>query len=380
MTLERQVQSFVVRRSSFVWATMRVSLNFLVRITGMAALAYIGNRLGHALSSPQPTDTEQLAIQLLTLAGAGLGLLTTHRWTIEPLQNGLRYFKSISITELIAIVFGALIGLLFALLLAVPLAQLPSPFGRFLPIISSVALAYLGAMIFSARKKEIGGLLKTPRPSLVLPQQLLEGLQTPTRYILDTSAIIDGRIANVTKTGFIEGTLLVPHFVLNELQMLADSADEQRRAKGRRGLDILNTMQKEAAPPVEVVDVEVSGAQQVDDKLIILARQYRCPVITNDHNLGRVAELQGVKVLSLNQLSDAVRPPVVSGQEIRVTIRDIGRERDQGISFLDDGTMIVIEDARKLIGQDVSATVTRVHQTQTGRIVFAHLNNGKGQV
>jgi uncharacterized protein YacL len=356
---------------------MRVSLNFLVRIIGMAVLAYIGNRLGYALSSPQPTDTEQFAIQLLTLAGAGLGVLTTHRWTLEPLQKGLRYFKSISITELIAIVFGALLGLLLALLLAVPLAQLPSPFGRFLPIISSITLAYLGAMVFSARKKEIGGLLKMPRPSLVLPQQLIEGLQTPNRYILDTSAIIDGRIANVAKTGFIGGTLLVPHFVLNELQMLADSADEQRRAKGRRGLDILNIMQKEAAPPVEVVDVDVSGAQQVDDKLIILARQYRCPVITNDHNLGRVAELQGVKVLSLNQLSDAVRPPVVSGQELRVMIRDTGRERDQGISFLDDGTMIVVEDARKLIGQEVSATVTRVHQTQTGRIVFAHLNNGK---
>jgi uncharacterized protein YacL len=356
---------------------MRVSLNFLARIIGMAALAYIGNQLGYALSSPQPTDTEQLAVQLLTLAGAGLGLLTTHRWTIEPLQEGVRYFKSVSIAELIAVVFGALIGLLLALLLAVPLAQLPTPFGRFLPIISSISLAYLGAMIFSARKKEIGGLLKMPRPSLVLPQQLLEGIQTPSRFILDTSAIIDGRIANVTKTGFIEGTLLVPHFVLNELQMLADSSDEQRRAKGRRGLDILNTMQKEATPPVEVVDVDVSGAQQVDDKLIILARQYRCPVITNDHNLGRVAELQGVKVLSLNQLSDAVRPPVVSGQEIRVMIRDIGRERDQGISFLDDGTMIVVEDARRLIGQEVAATVTRVHQTQTGRIVFAHLNNGK---
>jgi uncharacterized protein YacL len=359
---------------------MKVSLNFLARILGMSLLAYVGNQLGHALSSPQPTDTELLAIQLLTLAGAGLGLLTTHRWTIEPLQKGLRYIRSISITELTAVVFGALLGLLFALLLAVPLAQLPPPLGRFLPILTSVALAYLGAIIFSARKKEIGGLLRNPRPSLVLPQQLLEGIQAPSRYILDTSAIIDGRIAQVSKTGFIQGTLLVPHFVLNELQMLADSADELRRAKGRRGLDILNAMQKEAAPPVEVVDVDVSGAQQVDDKLIILARQYRCPIITNDHNLGRVAELQGVKVLSLNQLSDSVRPPVVSGQEIRVTIRDIGREREQGISFLDDGTMIVVEDARKLIGYEVSATVTRVHQTQTGRIVFAHLNNGKGSV
>src|SRR5690349_8523394 len=211
MTIDRQAQRFVLRPWSFVWATMRVSLNFLVRIIGMAVLAYVGNQLGYALSSPQPTDTEQLAIQLLTLAGAGLGLLTTHRWTIEPLQDGLRYFKSISITELTAIVFGALLGLLLALLLAVPLAQLPAPFGRFLPIISSVTLAYLGAMIFSARKKEIGGLLRAPRPSLVLPQQLVEGLQPPSRYILDTSAIIDGRIANVVKTGFLEGTLLIPH-------------------------------------------------------------------------------------------------------------------------------------------------------------------------
>src|SRR4051812_31831500 len=134
MTIERLAWSFVFRPSSFVWVTMRVSLNFLVRILGMSLLAYIGNRLGYALSSPQPTETERLASQLLALAGAGLGLLTTHRWPIEPFERGLRYIKSISITELTAIVFGALLGLLFALMLAVPLAQLPPPFGRFLPI------------------------------------------------------------------------------------------------------------------------------------------------------------------------------------------------------------------------------------------------------
>jgi uncharacterized protein YacL len=344
----------------------------------MVALAYVGYSAGRLLSSPTPTANELLAIQLLTLAGAGLGLLTTHRWTIEPIQEGLRYIKGISIAELTAIVFGSLVGLLLALLLAVPLAQMPEPFGQFLPIITALALAYLGAIIFSARKKELGALLRMARtPPLVLPQQLLGGLGQPKHYILDTSVIIDGRIASVGKTGFLDGTLLVPNFVLNELQMLADSADELRRTKGRRGLDILNTMQKEATPPVEVVDIAINGTQPVDDKLIVMARQYQCPIITNDHNLGRVAELQGVKVLSLNQLSDAVRPPVVSGQEIRVMIRDIGRERDQGISFLDDGTMIVVEDARRLIGQEVSATVTRVHQTQTGRIVFAHLNNGR---
>lgn len=361
---------------------MKVSLNFLVRLVGMVVLASLGNGVGRGLSlwgDQQINENEQLATQLLTLAGAGLGLLTTHRWTIEPLQKGLNYIKGISISELTAMVFGALVGLLFALLLAVPLAFLPSPFGDFLPIVAAAALGYLGSVVFSTRKQEIAKLLRSWRnPPMVLPQQLLEGIQQPRRYLLDTSVIIDGRIAGVSQTGFIEGTLLVPHFVLNELQMLADSADEMRRSKGKRGLEILNSIQKEAITPVEVVNVEVSGAQQVDDKLVTLARQYRCPIITNDHNLGRVAGLQGVRVLSLNQLSDAVRPPVVQGQEIVVTIRDVGRERDQGISFLDDGTMIVVEDARRLVGREVSTKVTRVIQTQTGRIVFAHLNNGQG--
>jgi uncharacterized protein YacL len=357
---------------------MKVSLNFIVRIIGMGVLAYVGNALGRLLSGSPPMPNEELATQLLTLAGAGLGLLTTPRWTIEPLNRGLRYIRSISISELTAIVFGSLLGLVFAALLSIPLSRLPTPFGQFLPLAMAVALAYLGGGIFSTRKREIGEFLRSTRRSpLVMPQQLFEGLPQPHRYLLDTSVIIDGRIAAVSQTGFLNGELMVPHFVLNELQMLADSADEQRRSKGRRGLEILNTMQKEAVMPVEILDVEVSGTPQVDDKLVILARQYHCPIITNDYNLGRVAGLQGVTVLNLNQLADAVRPPVVPGQDILITIRDVGREREQGISFLDDGTMIVVEDARRLVGQAVSATVTRVYQTQTGRIVFAHLNNGR---
>lgn len=358
---------------------MKLSLNFMIRIGGMILLAYIGNSVGKALSRPQPDETEQLATQLLTLAGAGLGLLTTHRWTLDPFTNVMRYIKSISITELTAIVFGTLLGLLFAVLLSLPLQQLPGSFGQFLPIIAACALAYLGALIFVVRKKDIGELLRSVRQQqLVLPRPLIEGVQQPRRYILDTSVIIDGRIASVATTGFLDGTLIVPHFVLNELQMLADSSDEQRRGKGRRGLEILNDMRKDADVPIEIADVEINGSQLVDDKLVLLARQYGCPIITNDYNLGRVAGFQGVKILNLNQLADAVRPSVVSGQEIRVMIRDVGREREQGISFLDDGTMIVVEEARRFVGQTVSATVTRVFQTQTGRIVFAHLNNGKG--
>ncbi len=358
---------------------MKISANFLVRIIGMGILANIASRIGYALSSTPPTTNEELATQLLTLAGAGLGLLTTHRWTIEPFQGVLRYIRSILLSELIMIVSGLLIGLVFGALLAVPLAQLPPPLGEFLPLLVSIGLAYLGMIIVPGRRKEFRAMLHTTQGQFVLPQQnSVQSVQH--RYILDTSVIIDGRIANVSQSGFLEGILLVPHFVLNELQMLADSADELRRGRGRRGLDILNTMQKDTSNTIEVLNVEVNGVLQVDEKLVVLARQYNCPIITNDHNLGRVAELQGVKVLNLNQLADAVRPPVVPGQQINVRIRDAGREREQGISFLEDGTMIVVEDARRLVGQEVSATITRVFQTQTGRIVFAHLTvSGKGQ-
>jgi len=354
---------------------MRVSLNFLVRIVGMVVLAYVGYSIGTSLSGSNPTETQQQATLLLILSGAGLGLLTTHRWTLEPLQEGLRYVRGISISELTTLAFGMLIGLLFALFLAVPLGYLPPPLGQFGPIVVAGALAYLGSVILSSRRKELVSLFQsTRRAPVVWPEQIAAAINPqPQRYLVDTSAIIDGRIANVAQTGFLEGSLLVPRFVLNELQTLADSADDLRRGKGRRGLEILNTMQKDSTPPVEVLDVDVDGTPQVDDKLVILARQYRCPIITNDYNLGRVADLQGVKILNLNQLADAVRPPVVPGQNIEVMIRDVGREREQGISFLEDGTMIVVEDARRLVGQQVGATVTRVFQTQTGRIVFAHL-------
>lgn len=358
---------------------MKIGLNFLTRIVGMLVLAYIGVSLGRALSGPQLSESELFATQLLALAGAGLGLLTTPRWTIEPVRRLVQYTRSISIAELTAVVFGALLGAFFALLFAVPLSYLPMPFGQLMPMVVAAALAYFGGVVFVTRRKEIAGLLQARRPSLVLPEQFLQGQREPRRVLVDTSAIIDGRIAALSQTGFLDGTLLVPHFVLAELQTLADSSDELRRERGRRGLEMLNVLQKEAVMPVEVINVDVAGSSQVDDKLVVLARQYQCPIITNDYNLGRVAGLQGVKILNLNQLADVVRPPVLPGQDLEVVIRDVGREREQGISFLEDGTMIVVEDARRLVGQKVSAVVTRIYQTQTGRIVFAHLNGGNGK-
>lgn len=360
---------------------MKVSLDFLTRIVGMLILAYLGSELGFSLSSPKADDIQLLATQLLMLAGAGLGLIVTPRLTIEPIQALLKHTRAVPLSEIAFIGIGGITGLLIGVLLTVPLAQLPYPLNKYLPISVTVGFIYVGVMVCAVHKQNLHEFLRTWKryARLTLPSQSGAALPAPPatqRYLLDTSAIIDGRIAEVGKTGFLEGTLLVPQFVLLELQALADSSDDLRRSKGRRGLELLSQMQqaqKDTDLPVDVVDVEVSSVARVDDKLVMLARQYQCPIITNDFNLNRVAELQGVKVLSLNHLSDALRPPVVQDQHLEVIIRNEGNARQQGVGYLEDGTPVIVEDARHLIGQQVGVIVSRLHQTQTGRLVFAHL-------
>jgi uncharacterized protein YacL len=359
-----------------------ISLNFIARIVGMLAMATIGAQVGRALSNPVPDETQQLATQLLMLAGAGLGLLTTPRLTIEPLQNLLRRMSTVPLADVLMSLAGAILGLVVAVLLAIPLGYLPAPFSQFGPLLAALLLAYIGGVVFTARRREIAEWFGALRRAAALAPATASSEPSaplPQRYLLDTSAIVDGRIAAVCKTGFLEGVLIVPTFVLNELQGLADSGDDLRRSKGRRGLDLLNQMQRDATMPVEVLDVEVSGPSRVDDKLVVLARQYLCPIITNDFNLKGVAALQGVRVLNLNELSDAVRPTVIQGQLMYVTIHKEGRERQQGLAYLEDGTPVVVEGARRLIGQSVETIVTRVHQTPTGRIVFAELQNSNGR-
>ena len=354
---------------------MNVSLNFVARIVGMLALAYLGWSIGSYLSNQRPDEIQQFATQLLTLAGAGLGLLSTPRLTIDPVAELLRRSRSIPLPELLVIGTGAMLGLVFAVLMAVPLASLPAPLSQFLPLGVAGLFAYIGGTIFATRRHDLGDLLKglrRPLPTQTLPVPEAAP-PLPRRLLLDTSTIIDGRIAAVARTGFLEGNLIVPAFVLAELQQLADSADELRRGKGRRGLELLNEMQRQSPLPVEVVNVEVSGVSKVDDKLVALARQYDCPIITNDFNLNKVAALQGVTVLSLNILSEAVRPLVIQEQRLRLMIRNEGNARQQGVGYLDDGTPVIVEEARHLIGQTAEVIVTRLHQTQTGRLVFATL-------
>ena len=191
--------------------------------------------------------------------------------------------------------------------------------------------------------------------------------------VLDTSVIIDGRVADLCETGFLEGTFLIPHFILDELQHIADSSDSLKRARGRRGLDILNKIQKMGEVDVRIIDEDFPHVKEVDAKLIVMAKKMNAKVMTNDLNLNKVAELQGVRVLNINELCNALRPVVLPGETIRVFVLKEGKEAGQGVAYLDDGTMIVVDNARRYIGKNVDVVVTSVLQTTAGRMIFTRL-------
>jgi uncharacterized protein YacL len=189
--------------------------------------------------------------------------------------------------------------------------------------------------------------------------------------ILDTSVIIDGRIADITETGFIEGSLMIPQFVLNELQHIADSSDSIKRTRGKRGLEVLHHIQKQATVDVRIVDRDYPAVKEVDSKLIELAKEVRGKIITNDSNLNKVAELQGIQVLNINELANSIKPVVLPGEEINVKILKEGKEMGQGVAYLDDGTMIVVDNGRRQMGKTIDVIVTSVLQTPAGRMIFA---------
>lgn len=192
--------------------------------------------------------------------------------------------------------------------------------------------------------------------------------------ILDTSVIIDGRIADICNTSFIEGTLVVPQFILKELQTIADSSDPIKRQRGRRGLDVLDQLQRSSQIKVQIVDYDFPDIQDVDSKLIELAKHMDAKIVTNDFNLNKVAQLQGIPVMNINELANALKPAVLPGETIRVYILKEGKEKDQGVAYLDDGTMVVVDNSRKMIGQTVDITVTSVLQTTVGKMIFGRYN------
>jgi uncharacterized protein YacL len=193
---------------------------------------------------------------------------------------------------------------------------------------------------------------------------------------VDTSAIIDGRIADISHTGFIPGQFVIPRFILQELQHIADSSDPLRRRRGRRGLEMLNLLQKESEVPIQISEADFPDVDEVDAKLVKVARNWHCAIITTDFNLNRVAELEGIQVLNLNDLASSVKPVVLPGEDMELRIIQEGKEFGQGVGFLDDGTMVVVEGGRKYLNNKVDVVVTRVLQTAVGRMIFAQIKNG----
>ena len=278
--------------------------------------------------------------------------------------------------ELKKVPFGNLLGSLIGLILGFILANLIS--NVFLPGLfnqDEVALALYGFLygIFGYVGLRIG-LRKGEELHLSGWKSSSKGYpRSENTKILDTSVIIDGRIADITETGFVEGTLLIPQFVLGELQHIADSSDSIKRTRGKRGLEVLHHIQKQAGVDVRITDTDYPAVKDVDAKLIELAKEVRGKIITNDSNLTKVAELQGIEVLNINELANSLKPVVLPGEEMGVKILKEGKEAGQGVAYLDDGTMIVVDNGRRHMGKNVDVVVTSVLQTPAGRMIFARL-------
>jgi len=296
-----------------------------------------------------------------------------------------RKIKVVSLQDLIFGGAGFVIGLVIGALVSIPLFMLDVPvLNSALPIVIMVALAYVGFRVAITRKNE---LIKTftrqkdveieqPDPSNMTQEEAMVLMRKADENyrpykILDTSVIIDGRVYDVAKSGFLEGTILVPNFVLYELQYIADSADSLKRVRGRRGLDILNALQKEDGLKVEMYDGDFDDTNEVDSKLLRLARMIDGVVVTNDYNLNKVAEFQQVPVLNINELANAVKPVVIPGEKMNVMVVKAGTERQQGVAYLDDGTMVVVEDGQHFMNEKLTVVVTSALQTAAGRMIFA---------
>jgi uncharacterized protein YacL len=358
-----------------------MSVEFIFRLIGAIIFCilgvYWGTSLGQAAnatpgSHPFSADQYTFAIGLI---GILFGLIVMPYLTTRPVRAIRTIMTRISAQALFAALLGLVVGLLIAALLAFPLSLLPTPFGNILPFVGVMAFGYLGVAVFFTRQNDffaIFGSFANKNPSgqnEAVPSGSKNWNEGRT-ILLDTSVIIDGRIADIARTGFLPGSLLIPRFVLIELQYIADSPDSLRRQRGRRGMEVLSQLQKEPTIPVRISDIDVEGVREVDDKLVILARQLHCPILTNDYNLNRVAELQGVVILNVNELANAVKSAMLPGETLSIHVIQEGKEMGQGVGYMDDGTMVVIENGREFMNQEIPVTVTKVLQTAAGRMIF----------
>jgi uncharacterized protein YacL len=300
---------------------------------------------------------------LATVLGATLGALF--------IFFEMRLEKA-SLKRLIGAAAGSILGILGALMIShlLSITALEKVDLSFLQVTLLLLMGYVG-LVLGANKGDLlnlsalGGLFSAE----VKPRRNFK--------LLDTSVIIDGRVADVCETGFIDGVLIVPHFVLRELQLVADSSDQLKRNRGRRGLDILQRMQKMGTVQVQIVEEDFPQLREVDLKLIELAKQFEAKIVTNDFNLNKVAQLQGVPVLNINELANALKPVVLPGEAMRVFILKEGKEYNQGVAYLDDGTMVVVDNAKKMISKTIDIAVTSVLQTTAGKMIFGKFEERK---
>ncbi|QZA33102.1 PIN/TRAM domain-containing protein [Hydrogenibacillus sp. N12] len=312
--------------------------------------------------------------------GAALGallFLAVVIWTSDAMERAFKRAEEElvrrHVSDLLFGTLGMLVGLLVAFFIYLPLKQLPIA-GEFAPIFISILLAYLGFTVGHKKKDELIQFFSLGRMRERGDRERERGERLDKKAglkLLDTSVIIDGRIADIVETGFLEGTLLVPEFVLAELQHIADSSDMLKRNRGRRGLDILKRMQKNKHAKVVILERDVEDVHDVDAKLIRLAKELGAKIVTTDFNLNKVCELQGIPVLNVNDLANALKPIVLPGEELVVHVIKDGKEHGQGVAYLDDGTMIVVEGGKEFIGEHIGVLVTSVLQTSAGRMVFA---------
>lgn len=327
----------------------------------------------------------QLEWTYTPLFSMGIGLVigfVVSLFASKPLERAVsrvqEYFSTLNASYILFGTGGAIVGLIVSWLISMPLIAFNMPLlSDVLPIILTILFAYIGFGVGSSRREEIRRLFMS-RSEEQEDQQVLErneGDNFQKYKVLDTSVIIDGRILEVIQSGFIEGVFVVSFYVLQELQHIADSSDSLKRVRGRRGLDILNALQKEERVTVKMDEHDLSEADEVDMKLVHLAKKLDGVVVTNDYNLNKVAEFQNVQVLNINELANALKPVVIPGETMRVLIVKAGTERSQGVAYLDDGTMVVVEEGKFHINEQKDVIVTSSLQTNAGRMIFAKLEN-----
>ena len=314
---------------------------------------------------------------VMILVGALLGgavgfVLSPHliRWLLSLISNLESALSDFSAWDLLLGTLGLFLGLVVANLIGVAFDQVPVV-GPYVSVVLSIVLGYLGMHLCLEKKSEFQAFVQAHQEGIKKKDK--KEKDAPRGKLLDTNIIIDGRIVDVYKSGFLEGPIIVPVFVLEELQKIADSSDSIKRNRGRRGLDILNQLRHADKDAIRIVAEDYDDTDEVDSKLVRMAIEKGWRIITNDFNLHQVAELQGISVLNLNDLAKAMKPPVIPGEQLFVQLIKQGKEEDQGVAYLEDGTMIVVSDGSRAIGHEVPVVITSVYQTATGRMIFAKL-------